>query len=423
MSCTRRDALSALIAAPVLAAAARPGRRDAPTILLRSGWQTENIGDIAHTPGLIAVLERHWPEAEVILWPSRPLDRGVEPMLRARFPGLRLIREQQVGEPRDDDPTLDEAIAAADLLLHGSGPSIVGASSIRRWRAATDKPFGLFGVTISVISDATREMLSAASFVFTRETRSLALVNEFGIAGPDVRFVPDATFALDLRDEESANRLMTEHGLLPGRFACFVPRLRYTPYWEMRPGSVPEERIAERSAINERFAEEDHAKLRESLIAWVRETGGKALIVPEMTYQVDILRPLVFDPLPDDVKAMTVPLDRYWLTDEAASVYRQAAAVVSHECHSPIIALAGGTPAIYLRQPTDTWKGQMYPDLGLGDWMMDVETAAGPEVAARLLAIHTDPDAAEARRSGAIDQAAERFRWGVSTVRERHTET
>lgn len=417
MSCTRREALTALIA-PALAAAAGSGRRDAPTVLLRSGWQTENIGDIAHTPGLIAVLEQHWPEAEVVLWPSRPLDRGVEPMLRARFPSLRLIREQQVGEPRADDPTLDEAIASADLLLHGSGPSIVGASSIRQWRAATDKPFGLFGVTISEMNDATHELLAAASFVFTRETRSLALVNEAGIDGPNVRFVPDATFALDLRDEESAGRLMTDQGLVPGRFACFVPRLRYTPYWEMRPGSVPDDRIAERSAINERFAEEDHAKLREALIAWVRKTGGKALIVPEMTYQVEIIRPLVFDPLPNDVKAKTVPLDRYRLTDEAASVYCQAAAVVSHECHSPIIALAGGTPALYVRQPTDTWKGQMYSDLGLGDWMMNVEDVTGAEIAARLLAIHTDPDAAEARRSRAIDSAAERFRLGVVTARE-----
>lgn len=414
MRCTRRQALFSLIA-PVLAAAG-PGRRSAPTVLLRSGWQTENIGDIAHTPGLIAVLERHWPEAEVILWPSRPLDRGVEPMLRSRFPALRVIREQQVGDPREGDPALDEAIASADLLIHGSGPSIVGASAIRQWREATEKPFGLFGVTISEAGDATLDLLSAASFVFTRETKSLQLVNEAGIEGPHIRFVPDATFAVDLKDEESAERLMTEKGLLPGRFACFVPRLRFTPYWEIRPGSVPEDRIRERSAINDEFAEVDHAKLREALIAWVRDTGGKALIAPEMSYQVDIIRPLVFDPLPDDVKSKTVPLDRYWLTDEATSVYAQAVAVVSHECHSPIIALANGTPAIYLRQPTDTWKGQMYPDLGLDSWMLEVDDVNGADVAERLLNIHADPEAAEARRSGAIERTLGLFKGGVESA-------
>jgi hypothetical protein len=30
-----------------------------------------NIGDIAHTPGMLALLERHLPEAEITLWPTR----------------------------------------------------------------------------------------------------------------------------------------------------------------------------------------------------------------------------------------------------------------------------------------------------------------------------------------------------------------
>jgi polysaccharide pyruvyl transferase WcaK-like protein len=417
MTISRRDALRSLLAPALLASSSRPGRHAAPTVLLRSGWQTENIGDIAHTPGLLALLERHWPEANVVLWPGR-LDRGGEPMLRRRFPQLRIIGEQVVGDPRDDDPTLDEAIAGSDLLIHGSGPSIVGASAIRKWRAATDRPFGLFGVTISSLDDAARDLLSAASFVFTRETNSLDLIRDASFDGPNVRFVPDATFALDLQDEPAADRLLAEHDLEPGRFACFVPRLRYTPYWEIRPGSVSEDRIRERSAVNEQFAELDHAKLREAVVSWVRETGGKALIVPEMTYQVDIIRPLVFDPLPDDVKPQVVPLDRYWLTDEAASVYRRAAAVVSMECHSPIIALAGGTPALYVRQPTDTWKGRMYPDLGLGDWLLEVDETTGAELIDRLLAIQADPEAARVRRDLAISRASELFRLGVSTAQE-----
>ncbi len=34
-------------------------------ILLRSSWQTVYIGDIAHTPGMLALLEKHRPDAEV----------------------------------------------------------------------------------------------------------------------------------------------------------------------------------------------------------------------------------------------------------------------------------------------------------------------------------------------------------------------
>ncbi len=36
-----------------------------PTILLVSGWQDVNIGDIAHTPGLLHVLETFLPEAKI----------------------------------------------------------------------------------------------------------------------------------------------------------------------------------------------------------------------------------------------------------------------------------------------------------------------------------------------------------------------
>ena len=41
-----------------------------PRILLRSSWQMVNIGDIAHTPGVLALLEKHIPGAEVTLWAS-----------------------------------------------------------------------------------------------------------------------------------------------------------------------------------------------------------------------------------------------------------------------------------------------------------------------------------------------------------------
>jgi len=36
-----------------------------------SSWQTVNIGDIAHTPGVLALLEKHLPHAEIRLWPSK----------------------------------------------------------------------------------------------------------------------------------------------------------------------------------------------------------------------------------------------------------------------------------------------------------------------------------------------------------------
>ena len=61
--------------------------------------------------------------------------------------------------------------------------------------------------------------------------------------------------------------------------------------------------------------------------AWLLGSN-RALLCPEMTYQVELLKPLLYDPLPDDVKPRVVVRPGYWLTDEAASTYRRAGAVV-----------------------------------------------------------------------------------------------
>jgi hypothetical protein len=386
-------AASAAVAAGCSSPPAPPARRT--RILLRSSWQTVNIGDIAHTPGMLRLIEAHVPGAEVTLWPNA-LSADVEAMLRRRFPGLRIARtsaEQQ------------EAIAAGDVFLHGSGPGLVGAAAAKAWQA-TGKPYGFGGVTLS---DAElrdhRALLEGARFVFCRDTQSLDALRAANLRG---EFGPDATFALDLRDDARAERFLADHGLEAGRFACFVPRLRWTPYWKEGRKYAPEQ-IKSREAENDRHVEADHAKLRKAIVVWVSETGNKALLCPEMTYQVELLRPLLYDPLPAEIKPKVVVRPSYWLTDEAASTYRLASAVVSLEMHSPIIAIANGCPALHLRQPTDTRKGQMWRDVGLADWLFEIDAASGESIADRLLALHRDRAATRVSVAKAQAVTSERF--------------
>ncbi|MES2463096.1 MAG: polysaccharide pyruvyl transferase family protein [Armatimonadota bacterium] len=389
------------------------------TILLRSSWQTINIGDIAHTPGILHLLEKHLPDATVILWP-KSIDRGVEPMLRKRFPRLRIVRDSATWKspsPKPGDPTIEEAMTQASLWLHGSGSGINASDDLERWRK-TGKPYGIFGASVGVvigipdqkepvIPDNLRPLLDGAAFIFTRETRSLGVLRQAGVRSSQMDFAPDATFALDLQNEPAAKAFLQKAGLEPGKFLCAIPRLRITPYWELTKDGKPEtDETARKKAVNQKYVASDHAKMREAITAWVRETGLKVLLCPEMTYQVDLIKPYLFDPLPADVKSKVVPMDRYWLTDEAASVYRQARVVMSMECHSPIIANANGRPGLYLRQPEDTWKGQMYPDLGLGDWKLEIQSASGREIAERVLSVHSHYDEALAQVRRAASRAA-----------------
>ncbi len=375
-------ALSACFIPAVRSALAAAGKTR-PTILLRSGWQTVNIGDITHTPGVLTVLEKYLPDVRIIAWLSS-MDRGVREMLEGRFPKVKFVE-------RADGPA---HFAEADLMLHGSGPSVVAEKDLARWHKETGKPFGTFGVTIGEVPDALRDLLNAAAFVFCRETASIEVLRKAGVTKPVIDFAPDGTFVFDIRDDAKALSYMAASGLEERKFICVIPRLRYTPYHKIKKLKWSAERIKMVEETNAKFAEIDHAKQREAMIRWVRETGMKILVCPEMTYQIDVMDELLIDPLPADVKKQVVKRDTYWLSDEAASVYRRAHTVISAECHSPIIAAANGTPAFYIRQPTDTIKGQMYYDIGYTDWVFEVDQTTGKQIADRLMAVHSDYDAA-----------------------------
>jgi hypothetical protein len=137
-----------------------------------------------------------------------------------------------------------------------------------------------------------------------------------------------------------------------------------------------------------------------------------------MTYQVPMGKEVLVDPLPADVKKNVIWRDSFWLPDEAASVYSKALAVVSVECHSPLIAYRNGTPAFYVRQPTDTCKGQMYRDFGAGEWLFEVEETDGEQLWSRLSAVHRDPAAAKAKVRSIMAAVDARQKRMAQAVRE-----
>jgi polysaccharide pyruvyl transferase WcaK-like protein len=357
-----------------------------PHILLVSGWQTVNIGDIAHTPGLIHLLKTYFPDIKITLWPN-DIDLEEEKMLLEYFPDLSIVQDDFARTGKAGSEKVNKAMMEADFLLHGSGPGIVGLQKLEIWRNQTGKPYGIFGVTIGSVWKELKDVLEGASFIFTRETLSLNVLEKAGITKPEMGFGPDATFFLPNRNDESARFYMETRQLEDRKFICIIPRLRYTPYHRVHTRiNWSREQIDRVIAENLKYAEEDHKKLREVIIRYVNETGNMVVLCPEMEYQTELYEPYLYNPLPDDVKNHIL-MHPYWQPGEAASLYAKAAAVVSAECHSPIISLVNGTPAIYVRQPSDTIKGQMYYDLGLNDWIFEIEQTTGAQIAERVMKI------------------------------------
>jgi len=387
-------------------------------LILRSSWQTVNIGDIAHTPGVLALLEKHLPEVEVRLWPSK-LDNGVAEMLAARFPKVKIIQGEEVKKSFDE----------CDFLLHGSGPSLVAQNDVLKWRKATGKPYGVYGITSSSqgststtpSSDksisSTIDVLSGAKFAYFRDSVSLELAKSKGCTCPLMEFGPDGAFAVDLKDDAKAEAFLKANGLEEGKFLCCIPRLRFTPYW-----TLPEKKAAKdetKHARNEAMKEHDCKPLRDAIVKVIQQTDLKILLCPEDKTQMAVNKEMLYDKLPEDVKARVVWRENYWLTDEAISTYRRSAGLFGHEMHSPIMCIGNGIPAIVCRWAEQTSKGFMWRDIGLNEWLFDLDKEDElARVADTVLAMAKDPAGSKAKAAKARDFVMGKFAASMQVVRK-----
>jgi hypothetical protein len=461
----RRELLASLaalggVAIPMTAT----GQTRPLNILWRNAWAIVNIGDIGHVPGALALLRHYIPEATVTLWAQQDLVFGGSIAQRARFPErsvdaaavsrkvipeLKVVSGRLDETGRGDNPDLEAAVGAAAIMVVGSGAGVNAGEDLLRFHARTKKPVGIFGATTDSFNftnfadgDASSDVqaLRACRFVFTRERTSLRLMDGEDVDGPDgaaqddskttvneainraritvdlrglnKAFVPDTTFAFRVRDDGWANAFMRAHGLEDGRFVCVLPRHRWTP------NNSPTRQGDSREVYNNYYAKQDHDKLKVAITTYVRKTGNKVALVPETIYGIDVLRPWLKDGLPADVTGHVVVTDRFWLPDAAQSLFARAQAVVSIENHSPLLAAAAGTPFVAVHQPEDSFKGDMFVDIGLGDWYVpDINRATGDDIARMLMGIVSDMPAARAKLAKAMALVNERHRFGMIEVR------
>jgi hypothetical protein len=418
MRTTRRNFIHTTLLTSI-AALVHAAEKRAPRILLRSSWQTVNIGDIAHTPGVLALLEKHLPEAEVRLWPSN-VGNGVDEMLHARFPKVEIVQGAE---------SLKRAFAECDFLLHGSGPSLVAEKDVVRWSKETGKPYGVFGITFSMTASTatqpaadgavanTIEVLSGARFVFFRDSVSLELARKRGCTCPVMEFGPDGAFATDLRDDARADAFLKANGLEEGKFLCCIPRLRYTPYW-----TIPSKKAVRdepKHARNEAMKEHDCRPLRDAIIVVLKNTDLKILLCPEDETQMAVNKEMLLDKLPAGVRARCVWRENYWLTAEALSTYRRSAGLFGHEMHSPILCIGNGIPAIVCRWAEQTSKGIMWRDIGLGDWLFDFDNEEElKRLPAAVLAMALDPAAAKAKAAKGREFVQQRQRETMAVLKK-----
>jgi polysaccharide pyruvyl transferase WcaK-like protein len=132
----------------------------------------------------------------------------------------------------------------------------------------------------------------------------------------------------------------------------------------------------------------------------------------------DGVEEVLLDKLPEDVKAKVVWRERYWLTDEAVSTYVRSAGLFGNEMHSPIMCVGNGVPALVCRFKEQTSKGFMWRDIGLGDWLFDLDNEADVKrVAPAVLELARNPAAAKAKAARARDLVRQRQRETMTILR------
>ncbi len=366
---------------------------------------------------MLTLLERHFPEAEVKLWASKDMSVPVAAMLHRRFPMLEIVQGTLSEQGEASNKELLDALQWSDFLLHGSGPSLVAAKDVAAYIKVTGKPYGVYGITHgSFFSGADAELLSQARFVFFRDSVSLEVAKQQNISSPIMEFAPDAAFAFDIRNDTTAAEFLKANALDEQKFFCCLSRLRYTPYWEI-PGS---DRAFDpkRHARNEEMKEHDHAPLRAAITRIVRELKQKVLLCPEDMTQISVTKHMLFDPLPADVKPLVTWRDNYWLPDEALSVYVRSAGLFGSEMHSPIMAIGSGIPAIVCRFEEQTSKGYMWRDIGLDQWLFDLDKAEQvSKVPETVMEMANDLNASKALAAEALENVKRYQRQSMELVK------
>lgn len=414
---TRRHfiaSISAALSGSVFAANGKP-----KTILLQSAWDTVNIGDIGHTPGTLRVLEDHLPEVKVVLWAMK-VDERVTAMLNRRFPKVEILQGKLDGKG-EKDLKLQEAIKNSDLFIRNSG---MGQDlSFMQFCRKHGKRYGLFGQSYFANmvegkgAEERIELLNAAAFIYTRETKTLSILKNGGVKMPVLEFGPDGCFGIDVRDDERGLATMKKLGLEERKFITLqlrtntakLPGVDDTRTPKLNPLHPTPEQVAD----DERRA----AKYRELVTMWVKKTGHKVLIAPEVKKEMEHNKRLIHDPLPPEIQKHVVNLEYFWNADEAASIFARAHTIVCHEPHSPIIALANGTPIIHTYSEFHSPKCWMFKDIGLPEWLLEMDETPVEKMAETLFAIDSDYAGAQAKVKKAMAYVHECFGKSMQHVK------
>ncbi|MFT4030567.1 MAG: polysaccharide pyruvyl transferase family protein [Protaetiibacter sp.] len=390
------------------AAAARP------SVLLLTGWNFYNIGDVSHTPGFLRILERTFPEARVTVLAATYPDE-LAAYLRERFGDVTVLPMEFLAG-RALSAEMIAAFEGADAVVLNSGMTLSFGYYGLDWEKYLHRilaflyarergvPYGVWAHSFDRIDPPAdilyRDVLGGAEFLYTRDSRSLALLADRGVRAARQGFCPDSGFGFDLRDDVGARQFLAEHGLEAGEFLSYVPRL-----------DIHRFRTDGR--------EQEHARqARELISSWIQRTDRDVLIAHETISDVAAAKEMILEQLDPAIRTRVVYQPEYWLPDRCQSIFAASRLVISAEMHSVILGIAAGTPALHPYFAEAGLKQWMLEDLGVGDWMFDMDEDGADRILEKACEISADHEAARRRAAETARRARELQAQRAASLRE-----
>ena len=197
-------------------------------ILLFSGWQTCNIGDIGHTFGTPAIYGRIAPRRFDPRFVCLQSNEHILALLEQRFPRVTVVSADyaELAHPSRLLSLLD----SSDLVIQNSGMHYNTIYNIEPILARTcikhQKPFGLYGQSFDGFGESKEipQLLSQAAFISCRDTHSTAYLKACGVTPRTLQFGPDGCFGIDVRNDSAADAYLKETGLTPKKFMAITLR-------------------------------------------------------------------------------------------------------------------------------------------------------------------------------------------------------
>lgn len=311
-----------------------------------------------------------------------------------------------IADLRAEVPSIARAIEEAGFVLYNSGTTLnFGRLGVRNLWGYTlplamplilarrlGLPYGISAQSFDALEWPMellyRTLFRDARFVYCRDTDSLRYLEQKRLTNACSGFRPDSTFFFQGLDEPWADHFLAAQGLTPERYACVLARISAATAILNDPTG---------GAVSAARQDEQMRKLAHFITEWVRRTGCKALLCHETRDTLETLKAALWERLPADVRPAVVYLDSFWSSEQAYSVFRRARLVVSMEMHSVIMAVNVGTPVLH--DPFDECgrKKTMMRDIGLGDWLLDIDSCGDEALIDAALAIHHDWESARQR--------------------------